>query len=244
MNIPHIEFNFYNMMYADYAADFCRIANVSKCINIFIKFCQRGDSFFQTINPSIQVRYKNIAIAATFALTERVAISLLNAEKDFDLKFFHPYFWTRVLQHYAENFDEHDFNHGIEFLEIASTNFSVLPAFLNFTPQNCLFITELLGIRIREMCRKSGRSYSLPNGVCSFAEFAYEQIKKISVRNPTYNESDFNYYKKDFVFIDQHLTSLINVVHDINESENGSIFCSTYYHPIHRNLERNWGNKE
>lgn len=211
-----------NFRYARAAVRTCWMYREGSIFDEFLKICNEDDAWiYKFIKSPKSERYANIAMAASSALKERLAICYFNSLSGFDIRFFHTYFWYFTLENLRLNMIN-DLDHGIEVFEIAVVNFNILPVILNYNEDDISGLLKLMFCRIFEiigrsrdfflnlqtdheinLMRASRKLYEKFN--FSEAEGEFEKI---------FTENFFNGNKVSIGFVDQHLPELCNIGND------------------------------
>lgn len=211
-----------NYRYASAAVRTCWMYREGSIFDEFLKICNEDDAWiYKFIKSPKSERYANIAMAASSALNERLAICYFNSFNGFDIRFFHTYFWHFTLENLRLNMIN-DLDHGIEVFEIAVVNFNILPVILNYNEDDISGLLKLMFCRIFEiigrsrdfflnlqtdheinLMRASKKLYEKFN--FSEAEGEFEKI---------FTENFFNGNKVSIEFVDQHLPELCNIGND------------------------------
>lgn len=223
-----------NLCYAGTAAKSCDAYREGDLYKEFYKLCQRDEPWSnRLLNSSMNERFANISTAASYSLVERLAICHYSQFENFNMRLFHTYFWTILLEIFRlEN--NCDFNLGMNFFEVATVNFNPMPLLSSYSENNINTLSKLFFLRIFEITVKKNehtRPFFCTYNFESACEKIYKKIKNEPLDPggliPPSNENIYNHYKDDYEFVDQHLPELSHIYTENYTQE----LKATYYTP-------------
>ena len=211
-----------NFRYASAAVSTCWMYREGSIFDEFLKICNEDDAWiYKFVKSPKSERCANIAMAASSALNERLAICYFNSLSGFDIRFFHTYFWYFTLENLRLNMIN-DLDHGIEVFEIAVVNFNILPVILNYNEDDISGLLKLMFCRIFEIIGRS-RDFFLnlqtdhEINLIRASQKLYEKFNFSEAEDEfekIFTENFFNGNKVSIGFVDQHLPELCNIGND------------------------------